>query len=54
LEGKNTKKNWLLVLKRSLPRKIHQGVLSFFIKEVDQSNCIEELILNGALHLWAL
>jgi hypothetical protein len=44
----------LLVLKKGLLGKIHQVVLPFFIKEVDQSDCIEELILNGALRLWAL
>jgi hypothetical protein len=42
-------KHWsflLLILKGSLSRKNHQGLLSFFIEEVDQSDCIEELPLS--------
>jgi hypothetical protein len=44
----------LFVLKKVLSRKIHQGILPFSIEEVDQSDYIEELILNGTLCLWAL
>jgi len=35
-------------------KSTHQGVLLFFIKEVDQNDCIKELILNKTLRLWAL
>jgi hypothetical protein len=41
-------------LKKSLLAEIHRGVLLFFIEEVDQSDCIEKLIFNGALRLLAL
>jgi hypothetical protein len=44
----------LFILKKGPLGKTHQGILPFFIEEVDQSDYIEELILNGTLCLWAL